>query len=264
MSTIFSLPTKSSTGFDNISSKFLKQIAPTIVKHLTTLIKQVFNTGIFPDKLKLARVIPLHKKGNPSLLNNYRPISLLPVISKVIEKIISNQLRSYFESKKLFYENQYGFRSDHSTEYATLELIDRIISKMDNDEIPFSVFLDLSKAFDTIYIDHKILLEKLKHYGIEGIPFQLFKSYLSGRKQYVEINDAKSDVLQITTGVPQGSILGPVLFIIYINDFSQASQVFNFISYADDTVLFSTLSNLANPQSTDPDLLMNAELFKIN
>ena len=140
MSTIFSLPTKSSTGFD-ISSKFLKQIAPTIVKHLTTLIKQVFNTGIFPDKLKLARVIPLHKNGNPSLLNNYRPISLLPVISKVIEKIISNQLRSYFESKKLFYENQYGFRSDHSTEYATLELIDRIISKMDNDEIPFSVFL---------------------------------------------------------------------------------------------------------------------------
>ena len=157
MSTICSLPTKSSTGFDNISSKFLKQIAPTIVKHLTTLIKQVFNTGIFPDKLKLARVIPLHKKGNPSLLNNYRPISLLPVISKVIEKIISNQLRLYFESKKLFYENQYGFRSDHSTEYTTLELIDRIISKMDNDEIPFSVFLELSKAFDTI--DHKILLE---------------------------------------------------------------------------------------------------------
>ena len=140
MSTIFSLPTKSSTGFDNISSKFLKQIAPTIVKHLTTLINQVFNTGIFPDKLKLARVIPLHTKGNPS--NNYRPISLLPVISKVIEKMISNQLRLYFESKKLFYENQYGFRSDHSTEYATLELIGRIISKMDNDEIPFSVFLD--------------------------------------------------------------------------------------------------------------------------
>ena len=237
MSTIFSLPTKSSTGFDNISSKFLKQIAPTIVKHLTTLIKQVFNTGIFPDKLKLARVIPLYKKGNPSLLNNYRPISLLPVISKVIEKILSNQLRSYFESNKLFYENQYGFRSDHSTEYATLELIDRIISKMDNDEIPFSIFLDLSKAFDTI--DHKILLEKLKHYGIDGIPFQLFKSYLSDRKQYVEINDAKSDVLQITTGVPQGSILEPVLLIIYINDFSQASQVFNFISYADDTVLFT-------------------------
>ena len=186
----------------------------------------------------------------------------MPVISKVIEKILSNQLRSYFESNKLFYENQYGFRTDHSTEYATLELIDRIISKMDNDEIPFSIFLDLSKAFDTI--DHKILLDKLKYYGIDGIPFQLFKSYLSDRKQYVEINDAKSDVLQITTGVPQGSILGPVLFIIYINDFSQASQVFNFISYADDTVLFSTLSNLTNPQNTDPDFLTNAELFKIN
>ena len=108
-----------------MSSKFLKQIARTIVNHLTTLIKQVFNTGIFPDKLELARVILLHKKGNSSLIT--RPISLLPVISKVIEKIISNQLRLYFEGKKLFYENQYGFRSDHSTEYATLELIDRII-----------------------------------------------------------------------------------------------------------------------------------------
>ena len=105
--------------------------------------------------------------------------------------MISNQLRSYFDSNKLFYENQYGFRSDHSTEYATLELIDRIISKMDKDEIPFSVFLDLSKAFDTI--DHKILLEKCKHYGIEGLPFQLFKSYLSERKQYVEINPYSAD-----------------------------------------------------------------------
>ena len=119
---MFSLPTKSSTGFDNISPKFLKQIAPTIVNHLTTLIKQVFNTDIFTDKQKLPRVITLHKKGNPSLLNIYKPMYLLPVISKVIETIISNQLRLYFESKKLFYENQYGFRSNHSTEYASLEL----------------------------------------------------------------------------------------------------------------------------------------------
>ena len=133
---------------------------------------------------------------------------------------------------------------------------------MDTNEVPFSIFLDLSKAFDTL--DHNTLLCKLNHYGIEGVPLKLYESYLSNRTQYVEIADVKSETLSIATGVPQGSILRPNLFIIYINDFSQASQIFNFISYADDTTLLSTMSNLTNAHNDDADALINEELYKIN
>ena len=137
----------------------LKVIEPVIIKPLTLLINQVLNTGTFPDKLKIAKVIPIFKKGDPSLFENYGPISLLPAISKVLEQIIPLQLSSYFEKNKLLFDNQYGFRPKHSTEHAALELIDRIINKMDTTEIPLNIFLDLSKAFDTI--DHTILLNKL-------------------------------------------------------------------------------------------------------
>ena len=146
------------------------------------MINQVFNTGIFPESLKLGKVIPVFKKGDSKLINNYRPISLLPVISKVLEKIIDNQLSQlYFEDNKLFHDNQYGFRTGLSTEYATIELTDRILSNMDRNEIPFIIFLDLSKAFDTL--DHTILLQKLKHYGIGGKALHLCESYLTNRSQ---------------------------------------------------------------------------------
>ena len=136
------------------------------------------------------------------------------MISKVIEKIyIYNQLSLYFESNKLFSDSQYGFRPNHSTEKATLELTDRITPAMDNNDVPISIFLDLSKAFDTL--DHAILLTKLEHYGVEGIPLQLLKYYLTNRKQYVTFHDVNSNVLPINTGVPQGSILGPLLYYIY-------------------------------------------------
>ena len=150
--TINNLPTKNSCGYDDVSSKLLKVIAPVIIKPLTLLINQVLNTGLFPDKLKIAKVIPIYKKGDPQLFENYRPISLLPTISKVLEKIIHKQLSSYFDEYGLFFPNQYGFRPKHSTEYAALELIDRIINEMDKNEIPIDIFLDLSKAFDTIII----------------------------------------------------------------------------------------------------------------
>ena len=152
---IYNLPPKSSSGCDGISSKLLKVIAPAIIKQLTMLINHVLNTGTFPDKLKIVKVIPIFKKGDPSLFENYRPISLFPAISKVLEKIIALQLSSYFETNKLLFDNQYGFRPKHSTEHAALELIDRIINKMDTHEIPLHIFIDLSKAFDTI--DHTIV-----------------------------------------------------------------------------------------------------------
>ena len=244
---IENLPAKNSCGYDDISSIFLKRITTSIIKPLTIAINQVLNNGIFPDKLKIAKVVPIFKSGDCALTNNYRPISLLPVISKVIEKIIYTQLSLYFESNKLFSDSQYGFRPNRSTEQATLELTDRIISAMDNNDVPIGILLDLSKAFDTI--DHAILLSKLEHYGVDGIPLQLVKNYLTNRKQYVKLNEVNSNLLPINTGVPQGSILGPLLFIIYINDFTRASSIFDFICYADDTTLFSALNNLVNAQN---------------
>ena len=259
---INNLPPKSSSGCDGISSKLLKVIAPVIIKPLTLLINQVLNTGTFPDKLKIAKVIPIFKKGDPSLFENYRPISLLPAISKVLEKIIALQLSSYFETNKLLFDNQYGFRPKHSTEHAALELIDRIINKMDTNEIPLNIFLDLSKAFDTI--DHTILLNKLKYYGLKGPTLNLFQSYLTNRRQYTEIEDTTSTILPIQVGVPQGSILGPILFIIYVNDLPQCSNKFDFIMYADDTTLSSTIGYFSDINSnTNADSLINAEICKV-
>ena len=145
-------------------------------------------------------------------MQNYRPISLLPTISKIFEKSIYLQTYNYFIENNLFYKSQYGFRRGHSTELAALEVVSKIIDETDKGLLPLNIYLDLSKAFDTI--DHQILLEKLAFYGIRVKNLKLFKSYLTNRKQYVEIDDKISSSTNIKTGVPQGSILGPLLFII--------------------------------------------------
>ena len=260
---INNLTPKTSSGIDNLSIKHIKVIKNELVKPLTLITNQVLCTGIFPDKLKIAKVIPIFKKGDATDLNNYRPISLLPAISKIIENVIYNQTYNYFDHNKIFYAHQYGFRKQHSTELAVLELVDRTIFTLDKDETPINIFLDLSKAFDTL--NHTILLNKLHHYGIRDGSLNLFKRYLQNRKQYVVINNAKSDTLDITTGVPQGSILGPLLFIIYINDLPNASDIFHSIMYADNTNLSASLQSIEsiNPNET-VDSLINKELSKIS
>ena len=206
---------------------------------LSIIINQTLNTGIFPDTLKVAKVRPLYKKGDDRSFSNYRPISLLPSFSKIFEKVIYQQTYSYFQTNNLLYSSQYGLRSGHSTELAGLDIVDRIIQGLDKNEIPINIYLDLSKAFDTL--DHSILLQKLKFYGITGISLDVFKNYLSGRNQYVEFESVNSDIMHIKTGVPQGSVLGPLLFIVYINDIANASNICKCISYADDTTLTSIL-----------------------
>ena len=154
---------------------------------MTLNINQSLTTGIFPHKLKIAKIIPIYKKDKIDVLDNYRPISLLPSISKIFEKVIYTQVYAYFQNKKLFYDSQYGFRKKHSTELATLELTDRVLKEMDKGHTPIAIFLDLSKAFDTI--DHKILLDKLHYYGIRDNSLKLFESYLDNRTQYVCIDN---------------------------------------------------------------------------
>ena len=232
---INNLKSKTSTGHDGLSSILLKFIAPQILEVLTMILNQSLSTGIFPDSLKIAKITPIFKKENPHLTDNYRPISLLPSISKVFEKNVYNQIYEYFTENKLLYESQYGFRKFHSTELAALEMSDKITTHLDQGKIPLAIFLDLSKAFDTI--DHTILIDKLRYYGLKGNSLNWFKSYLSNRKQYVEYNNSQSSYANVSTGVPQGSILGPLLFIIYMNDIAKVTYKFRFVLYADDTSL---------------------------
>ena len=182
---------KSSSGCDCITLKQLKYLKYVLIKPLTLLINQIVNTRIFPDKMKIAKVIPIFKNEDQISFCNYRPISLLPVISMVIEKVIYNHMYLFFTKHQLFNDNQYGFRSCYSTEHAILEVIDRTIAALDSNETPINTFL--SKAFDNL--DHSILLGKLQFYGMDADTLKLMESYFKNRKQYVIYNDSISETL---------------------------------------------------------------------
>ena len=201
---IRNLRPKSSAGYDNISTKLLKEIEHVISRPLSIMINQSLCIGIFPDKLKIAKVIPLYKKDDNKSFGNYRPISLFSSISKIFKRVAFNQLYTYLTSNDLLYESQYGFRKFHSTKLAALEFTDRIKKEMDARKIPFSIFLDLSKAFDTL--DDSVLLSELQYYGIRDTALNWFKRYLAKRTR----DGISSSIREIETGVPQGSILGPL------------------------------------------------------
>ena len=252
---------KTSKGFDGISMKMIKHVSDFVVGPITLLINQSLMTNIFPSKLKIAKIMPLLKKPNIFTPDNFRPISLLPCVSKIIEKCVFTQVFDYFENHKLLFGSQYGYRKNHSTETACLELVDKLYKQLDDNQSPFCVFIDLSKAFDTI--NHSILLAKLKYYGFDQNALSWFKSYLTDRKQFVEVDGYKSETKNIRTGVPQGSTLGPLLFIIYMNDINDVSDALSSILFADDTSLNSTISVFQSRDSKELSSKINYELVKV-
>ena len=235
---------------------------------LTHLINLSLQCGIIPTELKIARVIPIFKNGDAKEIKNYRPISILSSISKIYEKVIFVRLQNFFDKHNLLSKCQYGFRPGFSTDMAISILQENITKAIDEKEHIIGIFLDLSKAFDTV--NHEILLSKLEYYGVRGNAYNLIKSYLNERTQFVEYNNVRSEEENVTCGVPQGSILGPLLFLIYINDLANVSQLLNVIMFADDTTLFindkclNYLENTVNVEITKISEWMNINKLSIN
>ena len=253
---IQSLKNGKSSGPNSIPVKLLKILNHPISSVLSVLINESFSTGIFPDKLKMAKVIPIFKKGLKTKTCNYRPISLLSIFSKIFEKLMQSRLQKFLEISEVLFSMQFGFRSGHSTEHALVTLTENIKSTLDNNRLGCGIFIDLQKAFDTV--NHEILLKKLEHYGIRDTPLTWFKSYLCNRRQLVSINGYSSSLCNITCGVPQGSVLGPLLFLIYINDLPNATSVLSFFLFADDTNIYFEAEDIDSLTRT-----INKELSKV-
>ena len=227
-----------SSAVTNFSSGVLKDAFLVILPQLVHMYNLSFSTGIFPDVWKIANVIPLKKGGDPTDVNNLRPVSLLPLPGKLAERIIHTHIANFIEVRGLLNKNQGGFRKERSTISTTAKFVDDILLGMNDSQYTVATFIDLKKAFDTI--NHEILIRKLPNFGINDNIVTWIKNYLNNRKQKCTVNGRTSSELDITCGVPQGSILGPLLFLLFINDLDQDLLHSRVLLYADDTVLYAT------------------------
>ena len=260
---IMSLKSKQSFGHDGLSSNTLKILGSSICNPICTIVNKSLCSGQVPGGMKLAKVIPIFKSKIKTDMGNYRPISLLPSISKILEKIVHQRMYKFLCNQGILFPNQYGFRPKHSTIDAVTKFTSDLMLSLDKKYSTLAVFLDLSKAFDTI--DHHILLKKLEHYGVRGIALEWFRNYLSNRTQYVSYRGAQSSLQNITCGVPQGSVLGPLLFIIYTNYLPNSLSYSKCILFADDTTLYHTHSNEKTlQQNIEDDLQVLTEWFYSN
>ena len=242
-----SLPNKGSSGVDNINNILLKKIANEIATPLTHLVNSSIEQGVFPDIMKCALVIPLYKAKSREEVTNYRPISLLMTLSKVIEKVVYKRVYNYLHSTGQLYESQYGFRNNHSCEHAIGEMLGNIVKNQQLRKDTVSIMLDLSKAFDTL--QHSVIFQKLEKYGIRGPVLAWFKSYLTNRTLCVKCTDQNGDKYisekhEVRYGAPQGSCMGPLIFLVFCNDLHLHLQFMESIQFTDDTTMYLGHSNL--------------------
>ena len=234
------------TGVDGIPIKLIKEAIDILAEPISSLVNKIIISRTIPAEFKTAVVTPTFKKGDKNNVENYRPISVLPAISKIMEYVIKDQLYEYMDKNNIMTPTQHAFKIGHSTTTCLLKLTEDIRKEIDNGKATGVVAIDLSKAFDVI--DHDILLTKLFNIGIRGQFLDLIKDYLKGRTQYVKYKESFSNCEHLTHGVPQGSILGPILFMIYINDLNDAVRKCNILSYADDTTLYYSSKHACNIQ----------------
>lgn len=260
---ISKLDIKKSSGPDDIPACFIKTHHLFFAQLITDVFNEIIHTGQYPDCLKLARVVPIFKSGNTKDLNNYRPISCLSILDKVIEKLLASRITAFTQRFNLIYAYQYGFRSGSSTLSACSDLVDDIYGSLDSKKIAAALFIDLKKAFDTV--DHSMLVKKLDILGFRGVTKSLLQSYLTDRHQFVAIGSNKSSPGVITTGVPQGSNLGPILFLLFINDISKLPLKGKLRLFADDTSLLYEANNIDDLQrQIEYDIVLLKDFFDTN
>ena len=230
------VPNKS-VGWDDISPRVIKGVARELAGPLSAFLNYCIREGIYPEFFKVARVVPVYKGEDPTQFGNYRPVSVLPVLSQIFERVLQNRLVEFLSNTGVLVPGQYGFRAGHSTAMAVMDMVERIRGAWNSGNGALGVFIDLKKAFDTV--DHRILLAKLEHYGVRGKAQDLLASYLKGRSQYVVYGGCESARGEIDCGVPQGSVLGPLFFLLYVNDMGNACKELELVLFADDTNIFA-------------------------